>query len=85
MNPMSLLVAVHDHLESLMRDPHPDAPGHCHNAPGLWNDDSPCDWCATWNRVRAAVKQHKAEENGKIVRLPKKAKPPLYCKTYTAT
>ena len=39
------------------------APGHCHTAPGVWDDDSsngelrgkPCEWCAHWERSRAAI------------------------------
>lgn len=38
-------------------------PGHCHAIPGIWDNDSsngdkagtPCDWCALWSEVRAAL------------------------------
>lgn len=41
-----------------------NAPGHCHEIPGIWDSDNgkkagkQCAWCATWNeakRVRAAI------------------------------
>ena len=38
-----------------------NAPGHCHDVPGVWDGDNgdlagkPCAWCATWN---AALKEH---------------------------
>jgi len=56
-DPLALLVAVHDHLEAEMMQPHPDAPGHCHSVPGHWDaDGSPCEWCTTWAKVRECVK-----------------------------
>jgi hypothetical protein len=54
---LALLKAVHDHLEALMYHPHPDAPGHGHSVRGRWDrDGTPCEWCATWDRVRECVK-----------------------------
>lgn len=42
------------------------APGHCHDVPGIWDiDNDPsiagksCDWCAHWNAARAALTQTK--------------------------
>lgn len=38
-----------------------DAPGHCHDRPGIWDDDNgekagqPCEWCVQWNAARAAI------------------------------
>jgi hypothetical protein len=55
-DPLVLLAAVHDHMEAAMIGHHPDAPGHSHNIPGRWDSDgTPCEWCATWNRVRECV------------------------------
>lgn len=40
---------------------HVDAPGHCHEVPGVWDSDNgelagkPCAWCALWNHAKAAV------------------------------
>lgn len=38
------------------------APGHSHDAPGIWDDDNApgvagtsCDWCAKWERARALL------------------------------
>ena len=59
LDPLVLLIAVHDYMEAAMIGPHPDAPGHSHNVPGKWDKDgTPCEWCATWNRVRKCVKQN---------------------------
>ena len=56
LDPMELLTAVHNYMESGMIRPHPDAPGHSHGFPGHWDTDgSRCEWCATWNRVRECV------------------------------
>ena len=59
LDPLGLLIAVHDYMEAAMIRPHPDAPGHSHNVPGKWDKDgTPCEWCATWNAVRKCVKQN---------------------------
>jgi hypothetical protein len=59
LDPLVLLTAVHAHMEAAMIGHHPDAPGHSHNIPGRWDaDGTPCEWCATWNRVRECVKQN---------------------------
>ena len=59
LDPLVLLIAVHDYMEAAMIGPHPDAPGHSHNVPGKWDKDgTPCEWCATWNAVRELVKQN---------------------------
>lgn len=51
---------------------HPDdddeeqAPGHCHDVPGIWDDDNgsksgkQCLWCATWNAAKAALREDEA-------------------------
>lgn len=63
-----LLQEIHDHYEEEMArwKPHPDGPGHCHSKPGHWDADGrPCEWCATWNRLRSFIQQndnHEAEE-----------------------
>jgi hypothetical protein len=63
LDPLVLLVAVHDYMQAAMIGPHPDAPGHSHNRPGRWDaDGSPCEWCATWNAVRECVKQNAESE-----------------------
>lgn len=39
----------------------PNAPGHAHLRPGIWDDDNgalsgtQCAWCAVWNEARAAI------------------------------
>lgn len=34
----------------------PDAPGHGHRVPGLWDaTGKPCDWCAAWSRLRSML------------------------------
>jgi hypothetical protein len=54
-----LLKEIHDHYESEYKHPHPDGPGHCHSKTGHWDADGrPCEWCATWNRVRSFIKQN---------------------------
>ena len=55
----ALLIEVHDYLESDRVDRHDDnAPGHCHGSPGIWDaTGEPCEWCATWRRVREYVKR----------------------------
>ena len=59
LDPLVLLIAVHDYMEAAMIGPHPDVPGHSHNVTGKRdNDGAPCEWCATWNRVRECVKQN---------------------------
>jgi hypothetical protein len=38
-----------------------NAPGHCHDKPGVWDLDNgklanqPCEWCATWKRVNGLL------------------------------
>jgi hypothetical protein len=33
-----------------------DAPGHCHRLRGVWDETGvKCNWCATWNKARAAI------------------------------
>lgn len=39
------------------------APGHSHDVPGIWDNDSDpaiagksCDWCAHWNAARSTLK-----------------------------
>lgn len=39
----------------------PDAPGHCHEKPGVWDADNrreiagkPCEWCHIWSEFKAA-------------------------------
>lgn len=38
-----------------------DAPGHCHDVPGVWDSDNgelagkPCAWCAIWNEAKDAA------------------------------
>lgn len=53
-----LLRAVYEEIN----EEGPDGPGHCHSVPGVWDMDNrkdlrgkPCEWCALWNRVRAAL------------------------------
>ena len=67
-----LLKEIHDHYESQWQHPHPDGPGHCHSKTGHWDADGrPCEWCATWNRVRSFVKQNaKHEERAIASRAP---------------
>lgn len=38
-----------------------NAPGHCHQAPGVWDSDNgekagkPCAWCALWAEAKATI------------------------------
>ena len=58
-----LLKEIHDHYESEYKHPHPDGPGHCHSKTGHWDADGrPCEWCATWNRVRSFINQNAGGE-----------------------
>jgi hypothetical protein len=67
LDPLVLLTAVHDHMEAARILPHPNAPGHSHNIPGRWDaDGTPCEWCATWDRVRECVKQNASGDGRKV-------------------
>jgi hypothetical protein len=60
-----LLREIYDHYEEEMArwKPHPDGPGHCHSKPGHWDADGrPCEWCATWNRLRVFIQQNASHE-----------------------
>lgn len=53
----SLLQAVADHFADCGQSPY-----HQHSVPGVWDRDNidelagkPCEWCATWSGVRAAL------------------------------
>lgn len=47
------------------------APGHCHQTPGIWDDDAsngenagkPCTWCAQWQRAKSAALEGKDHSN----------------------
>ena len=48
-----LLCQVYDFFEHNMRPPHIDAPLHSHSVKGIRDEDGlPCQWCATWEKVR---------------------------------
>lgn len=38
-----------------------NAPGHCHEVPGVWDSDNgkkagkPCAWCALWAEAKATI------------------------------
>ena len=56
-----LLCTVFDYFESRMPQPHPDAPGHSHFVEGHWDSDGrPCQWCATWKKVRRLCTENTA-------------------------
>lgn len=47
-----------------------NAPGHCHDIPGVWDSDNssdiagkPCAWCATWNKAKELRSTANAERN----------------------
>lgn len=50
-----------------------NAPGHCHNIPGVWDSDNgalsgkSCAWCMTWAAARAALAQ---AQPGPVVKQP---------------
>jgi hypothetical protein len=55
-----LLKALQDIFAKLDSDQ--GAPGHCHDVAGIWDADNapgvagtPCEWCAQWERARAAI------------------------------
>ena len=65
MNATEILREMVAHLESeeCVRGDDSDAPGHCHDHPGIWDDDNdpeiagkPCEWCAIWRRAREFLK-----------------------------
>lgn len=60
-----LLVAVRDHYAEHYKNwDHPCAPGHMHNVVGRWDaDGSLCEWCATWNKVKAACEGKLSESD----------------------
>ncbi|WP_312196557.1 hypothetical protein [Pseudomonas luteola] len=57
-------------LFKLVMDEHPgkerngNAPGHCHQIPGIWDSDNgakagkPCAWCAVWNNAHKFLARH---------------------------
>lgn len=57
-------------LFKLVMDEHPgkerngNAPGHCHEIPGIWDSDNgakagkPCAWCAVWNNAHKFLARH---------------------------
>lgn len=57
-------------LFRLVMDEHPgkerngNAPGHCHQIPGIWDSDNgakagkPCAWCAVWNNAHKFLARH---------------------------
>ena len=57
-------------LFKLVMDEHPgkekdgNAPGHCHQIPGIWDSDNgakagkPCAWCAVWNNAHKFLVRH---------------------------
>lgn len=55
-----LLNEVLIHLDERYRGDR-DAPGHCHQIPGVWDRGSGehagmlCGWCALWHEARAAI------------------------------
>jgi hypothetical protein len=59
---LRLLHKVFDKLE----ERGPDAPGHNHSIPGIWDSDNRgkagkrCEWCATWNEVRTLLAEKEA-------------------------
>jgi len=61
-------------LEAVIRE-HPDddgdgqAPGHCHDVPGIWDRGNgakagkPCAWCLAWNKANAAIAASKEKQS----------------------
>lgn len=48
-----------------------NAPGHCHTVSGIWDSDNapgiagrPCEWCAHWQRARAALSRARTLTDG---------------------
>lgn len=57
---------VHHPPEEVYRDD-PNAPGHAHRRPGIWDPDNteelrnkPCAWCAAWNKGKALAAKARA-------------------------
>lgn len=48
-----------------------NAPGHCHEVPGVWDSDNgkkagkPCAWCALWAEAKASILMHTAAVSGR--------------------
>lgn len=48
-----------------------NAPGHCHDKPGIWDGDNgplagtECAWCKTWNKAVAAIASATTSTEGK--------------------
>ena len=56
------LAGIFEHFE-----PHGprQAPGHCHDIPGRWDEDgSACSWCAHWGTSRTLVATLQARIGG---------------------
>jgi len=60
------LVGIFEHFKDRAQ-----APGHCHDEPGIWDSDNgpgkagtPCDWCAHWERARTALSKAKDTPHG---------------------
>lgn len=60
-----LLAAVIGEFPSRMgRARNGNAPGHCHDKPGIWDSDNgalagkECAWCKVWNAATAAIAAH---------------------------
>jgi len=53
-----LLQSIADEIDDDKRQ----APGHCHDRPGIWNTDNgdkagkPCDWCLLWREIRSVLR-----------------------------
>ena len=65
---LEILEAVRRELDD--GDTAGNAPGHCHDVPGIWDSDNgkkagkPCAWCATWKKFTGLIDAEKASGIG---------------------
>ncbi|MGL6245664.1 hypothetical protein [Pseudomonas sp.] len=56
---VEVMAAVFREIEAIGEHGKGNAPGHCHEVPGVWDGDNgqlagqPCAWCALWNKASA--------------------------------
>ena len=65
-----LLCKMVDQLERRRKYRYGNAPGHCHNTPGIWDSDNgklagqKCGWCEVWQEALEVYAAAQAKEEG---------------------